>query len=335
MTGISNRSWTLLAVEGKRQYGGNAGYDDSPSSTYRFDSSVANSRHVKSGDLAFIRNRDGLLGIACIEHVGSEPGEKELLRCPVCRRTGIHERRTRTPLYRCNDGHEFDEPVREIIQVTKYEAHYGGTFVHVDAAISRSDLRSAALKTNDQMSIEEIDATKIADAVVRVSEDARILLETFFQRLLPDGEEPAVGEDGYIPRMADRRDRVLRSICARRGQAKFRNALIKRYGSACVISGCSVMAIVEAAHLWPYRGDEDNHPQNGLLLRSDLHTLFDLDLLGIDASSRVRVGRELKGSEYEVFDGALLKPAARPSDAAIALRWKSFMERQLITPAVT
>jgi HNH endonuclease len=31
----------------------------------------------------------------------------------------------------------------------------------------------------------------------------------------------------------------------------------------------------------PYRGDHDNDPKNGLLLRTDLHTLFDLNLLGI------------------------------------------------------
>ena len=32
----------------------------------------------------------------------------------------------------------------------------------------------------------------------------------------------------------------------------------------------------------PYRGTKDNHPDNGLLLRADIHTLFDLDMIGID-----------------------------------------------------
>ena len=46
--------------------------------------------------------------------------------------------------------------------------------------------------------------------------------------------------------------------------------------------------MLEAAHISPYRGEDDNHVENGLLLRSDIHTLFDLDLLGIDPE-RLRV----------------------------------------------
>ncbi len=37
-----------------------------------------------------------------------------------------------------------------------------------------------------------------------------------------------------------------------------------------------------AAHIKAYRGEQDNHPDNGLLLRSDIHTLFDVDLHGIE-----------------------------------------------------
>ena len=54
----------------------------------------------------------------------------------------------------------------------------------------------------------------------------------------------------------------------------------KRY--RCMVSGCQLVDLLEAAHIRPYRGENDNHPSNGLLLRADLHTLFDLDLLGID-----------------------------------------------------
>ena len=47
------------------------------------------------------------------------------------------------------------------------------------------------------------------------------------------------------------------------------------------MTGCTVFAVLEAAHIKPYQGENDNHPQNGLLLRADIHTLFDLNLLGI------------------------------------------------------
>src|SRR5271155_3471993 len=40
--------------------------------------------------------------------------------------------------------------------------------------------------------------------------------------------------------------------------------------------------LLEAAHISPYRGLQSNHPQNGLLLRADLHSLFDLGMLAVD-----------------------------------------------------
>src|ERR1035441_10626725 len=51
---------------------------------------------------------------------------------------------------------------------------------------------------------------------------------------------------------------------------------------------CTVLAVLETGHIKPYQGEDDSHPENGLLLRSDIHTLFDLDLLGI-APDRLQV----------------------------------------------
>jgi len=48
-----------------------------------------------------------------------------------------------------------------------------------------------------------------------------------------------------------------------------------------MLTECSVTKAIEACHINPYRGPEDNHPENGLLLRKDLHALFDNNLIGI------------------------------------------------------
>jgi putative restriction endonuclease len=74
----------------------------------------------------------------------------------------------------------------------------------------------------------------------------------------------------------DMRDWALRCIAARRGQAAFRAALIDAYGGRCSITGCDAVEALEAAHISPYKGDHTNDVTNGLLLRADLHTLFDL-----------------------------------------------------------
>lgn len=75
---------------------------------------------------------------------------------------------------------------------------------------------------------------------------------------------------------------ILRAIKSRRGQASFRNALLQAYSQTCFITGCKTEHVLEAAHIVPH-GDETNYCVfNGLLLRADIHTLFDLELLSID-----------------------------------------------------
>ena len=94
-----------------------------------------------------------------------------------------------------------------------------------------------------------------------------------------------------------------------------------------MISGCDLLDVVEAAHIWPYRGQHDNHPDNGLLLRADLHTLFDLDLLGIHPDTlRVSIASDAKRGDYAPFDGSSLvvRGNRRPSSEALAKRWSVF-----------
>jgi hypothetical protein len=96
------------------------------------------------------------------------------------------------------------------------------------------------------------------------------------------------------------------------------------------------MDIVEPAYFKPYRGKPDNHPANGLLLRADLHTLFDLNLIGVEPGTLiVRVHDDAKRAGYGTFDGLPLKCGeARPSDDALAILWESFRSRQTGEPVV-
>jgi hypothetical protein len=120
----------------------------------------------------------------------------------------------------------------------------------------------------------------------------------------------------------DARERVLSSIVWRRGQSNFRDRLLAAYQGRCAVTGCAVEAVLEAAHIMPYRGEQTNHVGNGLLLRSDWHALFDLRLVTVDAATMcVLVSPKLAGSGYEHFHGASLRvpddPASRPSREAL------------------
>ncbi|KQN98140.1 MULTISPECIES: HNH endonuclease [Stenotrophomonas] len=116
----------------------------------------------------------------------------------------------------------------------------------------------------------------------------------------------------------DERDRVMATIVRRRGQRKFRNALLDAYNKTCAITECQVEAILEAAHIFGYKGDQTNVCSNGLLLRADIHTLFDLKLIAVNPDTMtVETSPALKGTEYEALTGRRLidtkLPHQRPS----------------------
>lgn len=119
----------------------------------------------------------------------------------------------------------------------------------------------------------------------------------------------------------DRRKRVTASIVVREGRGAFRAALEAAYGNRCAITGVSA-PVLDAAHIRPYRGTQSDHPANGLLLRTDLHTLFDKHLLTIEYDRwdvyRVRVSDEIGEAMYRSLDGSPLAtipltPGARPN----------------------
>ncbi|MGW9193069.1 HNH endonuclease [Micromonospora chersina] len=131
----------------------------------------------------------------------------------------------------------------------------------------------------------------------------------------------------------DARLRVVRQIVARRGQRAFRAGLLLAYGGRCAITGADVEAVLEAAHLRSYRGDNSNVLSNGLLLRADVHTMLDLRLLAIEPSNRrVRVSQQLAKTSYWSLDGTqLAEPAAenqRPAAAVLEAVWKLFLEAE-------
>lgn len=129
--------------------------------------------------------------------------------------------------------------------------------------------------------------------------------------------DPTSAEDG--------RQKVLREVAVRQGQAKFRDELMQAYNGRCAISGCTLAPTLQAAHISPYNGDRSNHVSNGILLRADIHTLFDLGLLKIDPDTReVCVVPSLSDTEYAQYSGKVIAKTAKPgqSPSVHALRRK-------------
>lgn len=315
------RWWSLLSIPDQRQHGGNLGYADDPLSVYRYDSDVANWRRLAPGDHVILRNRTRVLGTAVVEDIEKRQGMKVRLRCPVCRITSVKPRTKKLPPWRCKSGHIFAAPIESEEPVTLLEAHYGASFVRVGFDISASTLKAAALRPSDQTSIEEIDPSRFSpDLQIALS---AVPLQRSNERLGPydaldDGAD-------YSPEHDDERRKVMRSIAVRRGQRQFREKLIARDNSRCLVTGCEILDLLEAAHISPYRGERDNHIENGLLLRSDIHTLFDLDLLGIEPETlTLHLSFTIQDDSYRHLEGQILRPTSPLSRAALQQRWLAF-----------
>lgn len=108
----------------------------------------------------------------------------------------------------------------------------------------------------------------------------------------------------------------MRAIALREGQPQFKAALLDAYAGKCAVTGCAVQAILEGAHIRPYSsgGAATNVVTNGLLLRSDVHTLFDRGLLWVDADGFVQLGTDLDGSEYTPLRGRKLRLPEQPAE---------------------
>jgi hypothetical protein len=98
----------------------------------------------------------------------------------------------------------------------------------------------------------------------------------------------------------------------RRGQQKFRRALLTLYSGRCAFSGTSEESVLEACHIIPHAITGNDSPDNGLLLRSDIHVLFDEHLMTLaNDGQRILVHKDVTAPEYARLNSTA--PGLRPT----------------------
>jgi putative restriction endonuclease len=114
----------------------------------------------------------------------------------------------------------------------------------------------------------------------------------------------------------------------RLGQGTFRLLVTDAYERRCAITGERVLPVLEAAHVKPYAEGGEHCMDNGVLLRSDLHTLFDAGYVTITPELRVSVSRRLRedfenGKVYYALDGHPVRPpiGVHPTISMQNIRW--------------
>lgn len=127
--------------------------------------------------------------------------------------------------------------------------------------------------------------------------------------------------------IVDARLHALKLIVQRQGQTQFRSSLLKAYRGACAITGGSTIATLEAAHIVPYMGSETNMITNGLLLRADIHTLFDFGLVKVRPDYRVWVSDVIDDKQYRRLHNSAISLPKRagehPSQTALEWHWEN------------
>jgi putative restriction endonuclease len=105
----------------------------------------------------------------------------------------------------------------------------------------------------------------------------------------------------------------------RLGQSAFKAVVLDAYHRRCAISGTHIPPVLQAAHIRPVTAGGEHRLDNGLLLRSDIHTLFDRGYLGVDPRFRLRVSPRLRadfsnGDQFYAKAGQVIELPERRAD---------------------
>lgn len=112
----------------------------------------------------------------------------------------------------------------------------------------------------------------------------------------------------FIIREPEERYRTSVLSKVRIGQGAFRVLITDAYQRRCSITGEKTLPVLESAHIRSYSENGPHSISNGILLRSDIHKLFDNGYLTITTDLKVEVSKRIKeeflnGKEYYQYHG--------------------------------
>ena len=117
-------------------------------------------------------------------------------------------------------------------------------------------------------------------------------------------------------------------VTPRLGQGAFRMLVTDIYARRCAITRERTLSALEAAHIRPYAEGGEHAASNGILMRRDVHSLFDAGYVTVTTDHRFEVSRRIReefenGRDYYALHGAAVevpdRVALRPG--ADSLRW--------------
>lgn len=299
------QAWLLRSVPDEENRSAASGkvYDDALEFRYVYDSKVPNHKNVREGDFVLIRDNSILLGSAVIRKIESYEADKVMTYCPSCGSTRITFKSD--GLWRCDgkclrrdnlkpEQRLHKNPPQKTETVQRFIAYYGDTWTELIGAADKDSFKDLSVpgKYNTQNSIVALDTAKVLEWLES--------LNTSGIHLLPLGDAhgvPVNPRGGF----------TMRTVRARKGQPQFRQELLNRFGNMCAFTGACHTAALDAAHLYSYAREGEHRVDEGLLLRKDLHKLFDSELVGVSSSRTLLLHPGLGNTQYQSLAGARLK----------------------------
>ena len=273
----ASSAWSLLSLTSTAH--GVLTYPDELGVRYVYDSTVPNGRYVAAGDLAVVRDNQRVVGAGWIDNIEEVPGRKIRYRCPNCTSTDFKYRRRQQFAYRCAScTTEFDDPAEEELIVQVFTANYSRTFRPVDWPLSVKALDPAYVAKSQQNAIRRLDL----DVLRPLLQEHLVTGAPWWGAHIREEERIPGGHGVGLSK-------------TRVGQQRFREAMLERFGGSRAFTGPQPPGALEAAHLYLYAKNPRHDVRGGLLLRSDLHALFDRWLITIaPATWSIQVAPELK-----------------------------------------
>ena len=256
------KAWLCIASDGSTVRVGD-NFDEIIGETYIWPKTIPQAKEMAVGDAIVLWDKSRLLGFSWIEQIEEKVETIERYRCPnpSCRRLDIRERETKSPRFKCGKCTlETDDPGIETLEEEFFKAHYGAGWVSVETFIDAETCRLMTINPNTQHSIRAIDRSMFVETIGALSE---LSLRPFTRRT-----------HGH----------VLATVRVRIGQGEFRRKLREEFGDVCAFTGPNHSAALEAAHLYSYAEYGVHHDDGGLLLRRDIHRLFDKGLIAVNPS---------------------------------------------------
>lgn len=118
--------------------------------------------------------------------------------------------------------------------------------------------------------------------------DGLLLWNAVGERLSRARTEPPFGSAFGTPQI----------VAPRLGQGGFRVRIIDAYDRRCAVTAERTLPALEAAHIRPYSQEQRHEVSNGLLLRRDIHSLFDSGYVTVTPAFRFEVSKRIR-EDYE------------------------------------